>query len=322
MKDYDQLTIEQRYQIDILLKAGKAQKEIAVLLNVSPSTISRELRRNGGKRGYRPKQAQNKADNRRRSAGKAIKMTPEIIEMIEAKIRIEWSPEQISGWLGVEHGIGISHERIYQHIEADQKQGGDLVKYLRFNGKKRKRRNLNKDKRGQIKNRVCIDQRPVIVDEKTRIGDWEIDLVIGKDHQGALLTVVDRCSKYTLIKKLDGKGAEGVNQALISLLAPYDSVSHTITSDNGKEFALHEQVAQALGIDFYFAHPYHSWERGLNENTNGLIRQYFPKSTNLKDITDEQVVQVMDRLNNRPRKMLCYQTPHHVFFEQIIARVA
>jgi IS30 family transposase len=321
LKDYNQLTQATRYQIEILKKAGKNQKDIAVLVNVSPSTICRELRRNTGKRGYRPKQAQAKVDNRRKQAAKPLKMTSVAIGLVDSKIVVEWSPEQISGWLKQEQGIAISHERIYQHIWADKLAGGTLYRHLRHSGKKRKQYG-SKDKRGQIRNRISIDDRPAIVSEKTRLGDWEIDTVIGKNHQGALVTIVDRVSKLTLIKKVASKHAEVVTEATITLLRPYLDKTLTITADNGKEFAGHERIKAALNADVYFAHPYSSWERGLNENTNGLIRQYFTKGSSFENITDKDVDEVMDKLNHRPRKTLNYKTPHAVFFAETLLKAA
>jgi IS30 family transposase len=316
MGDYKQLDQAQRYQIEILKKAGKNQKEIAELLGVSASTICRELKRNKGKKGYRPKQAQIKADKRRQQAAKALKMTATVIIIIEGMIVLDWSPEQISGVLKERHGIAISHERIYQHIWTDKLHGGTLYKHLRQSGKKRKKRYGSKDKRGQIRNRINIDDRPAIVTEKTRIGDWEIDTVIGKDHKGALVTIVDRVSKFTLIKIVASKHAEVVTAATISLLKPYTDKTFTVTADNGKEFAGHEKITEALGADVYFAHPYCSWERGLNENTNGLIRQYFTKGSSFENITDADVEVVMNKLNHRPRKTLNFKTPHAVFMQQ------
>ena len=283
MRNYKQLNQGQRYQIEILLKAGHTQKEIAQQLNVSSATISREIKRNKGKRGYRPKQAQIKADKRRSKAAKALKMTDDVIRLVEEKLMLDWSPEQISGWLKMEKGIAISHERIYQHVWSDKRYGGKLYIHLRQAHKKRKKQYGSKDKRGQIRNRVSIDERPALVEEKTRIGDWEIDTVIGQNHQGALVTIVDRVSKFTLIKKVDSKHAEVVTEATIILLQPYIDKTLTITADNGKEFAGHEKTKEQLNAEVYFAHPYHSWERGLNENTNGLIRQYFlPKGAVLR----------------------------------------
>ena len=322
MSNYKQLNQAQRYQIEILMKAGNNQKEIAELLGVSESTISRELKRNQGKKGYRPKQAQIKADKRKKQAVKALKMTPALIVLIEARIRLDWSPEQVSGQLKDELGILISHERIYQHIWADKRHGGTLYTHLRQCHKKRKKKYGSKDKRGQIRNRVSIDERPAIVAEKTRIGDWEIDTVIGQNHQGALVTIVDRVSKFTLIKKVDSKHAEVVTAATISLLQPYLDKTLTITADNGKEFAGHETIKEQLSANVYFAHPYCSWERGLNENTNGLIRQYFTKGSSFESITDDQVEAVMNKLNHRPRKTLKFKTPHTVFFADTLQQAA
>jgi transposase, IS30 family len=321
LKNYNQLNQIQRYQIEILKKAGNNQKGIAILLGVAASTISRELKRNKGKKGYRPKQAQIKADCRRQQVIQSLKMTLTLISLIEAMILRDWSPEQISGTLKEEQGIAISHERIYQHIWTDKLNGGVLYRHLRHSGKKRKQYG-SKDKRGQIRNRTSIDDRPMIVSEKTRLGDWEIDTVIGKNHQGALVTIVDRVSKLTLIKKVASKHADVVTEATITLLRPYLDKALTITADNGKEFAGHEKIKAALNADVYFAHPYSSWERGLNENTNGLVRQYFTKGSSFENITDKDVDEVMEKLNHRPRKTLNYKTPHSVFFAETLPKAA
>ena len=236
-------------------------------------------------------------------------MTPEVITLIELKIREDWSPEQISGWLKLEKLETISHERIYQHIWADKRNGGDLYLHLRRQGKKYQKRRNGKTSRGQIKNRVSIDKRPAVVEQKTRVGDWEIDTVIGKGHKGALVTLVERKTSFTLAARVETKQADVVTAATIELLKPYKGRTHTITADNGKEFALHEEIAKTLATDFYFAHPYHSWERGANENTNGLLRQYFPKDTNFLDVSDHEVCAAVSRLNTRPRKKLGYKTP-------------
>ena len=314
MSLYTQLTQGQRYQIYAFLKAGFTQSAIASEINVHKSTICRELQRNRGLKGYRPKQAHVKATNRRQGAAKFVKLTPQIIPLVNSLIRQDFSPEQVSGTLKRNHGLMISHETIYRHLLADKANGGTLYKHLRRSNRKRKKRYGSRNIRGQIPGRVSIDLRPTIVDTKERIGDWEIDTVIGKNHKGALLTIVERKSKYTLIQRLSYKRSRLVADATINLLAPYQDKVFTITSDNGKEFADHQQVSKRLTAKIYFAHPYHSWERGLNENTNGLIRQYFPKNTDFKSITVESVRNVMNRLNNRPRKTLDYATPNEVFF--------
>ena len=311
MRTYKQLTQEQRYYIFQLNKKDFTQDEIAQEVGVNKSTISRELKRNTGQRGYHPKQAQKKATERRKLASKAIKMTDDMIELIDKKLsEHQWSPEQISGWLLKEKTVAISHERIYQHIWDNKRQGGDLYQYLRCQGKKYQPRGSNgKRSRGQIINRVSIDDRPKIVDDKRRVGDWEIDTVIGKGHSGALVTIVERKTLYTLVARVNGKRADWVTQATIQLLEPFKDRLHSITADNGKEFAYHELISKKLDTAFYFAHPYSSWERGTNENTNGLIRQYFPKKTDFKTVTDEEVYNVMEKLNNRPRKTLGFRTP-------------
>ena len=277
MKEYNQITKEERYQIQAELKAGFSVPEIANGLGRDKSSVYREINRNIGLRGYRPEQANEKALTRRKEAAKAVKMTAAFVMKIEELIRLEWSPEQISGRRLKEHNECISHERIYQHIWADKQKGGDLYTYLRRQGKKYDKRRNGKSTRGQIKNQVSIDDRPEIVDNKTRVGDWEIDTVIGKNHKGAIVTIVERKTLFTVAALVDSKQADVVTDATINLLTPLIGRVHTITADNGKEFSWHENFAEALNTKVYFAHPYSSWERGLNENTNGLLRQYFPK---------------------------------------------
>lgn len=210
----------------------------------------------------------------------------------------------------------ISHETIYRFIYANKARGGSLYKHLHHKNKKYHKRSHTYQKRGIIKDRRMINTRPKIVEKKRRIGDLEIDTVIGKDRIGALITVVDRKSKFTLIKHVPSKHAEVVTSALIEMLIPIKLVLKTITSDNGKEFAYHKQVSEVLETDFYFANPYHSWERGLNEHTNGLIRQYLPKKTDFTHISKEEIVTIQDKVNHRPRKVLGFRTPYEVFFEK------
>lgn len=318
---YTQLTSGQRYQIAALQEAKISKKEIASIIGVHRSTITRELQRNTGLKGYRPKQAQNKSDKRRQNAEKAITFLDDLADLVTIKLRQDWSPEQISGWLKKEALPTVSHERIYQHIWRDKQQGGELYRHCRHSQKPRKKYGSH-DTRGQIKDRISIDERPVIVTQKGRLGDWEIDTVIGQHHQGALVTIVERKSKFTLIKKVSSKHAEIVTQATITLLQPYLDKTFTITADNGKEFANHTEISKQLDATVYFAHPYSSWERGLNENTNGLIRQYFTKGSSFETITDEQVDDVMIKLNNRPRKTLNFKTPHEVFFDETHQKAA
>lgn len=312
MKSYQQLTQDLRYQIYAFLKAGFSPSSIARQLGVDKSTIARELKRNRGQRGYRPKQAQQLAENRR-ATDNALRISTETWQQIETLLQQDWSPEQISGTLKAQGQSSPSHERIYQHVYADKRQGGDLYQHLRCQ-KKRRKRYGKYDRRGQLRNRKSIDQRPAIVADKARLGDWEADTIIGKRHQQAIVSLVERQSKLTRLAKVERNTEEAVKQAIVKMLTPLADRVHTITSDNGREFAAHEAIAEALEADFYFAHPYHSWERGLNENTNGLVRQYFAKGSDFTTITDEQVQAVAERLNERPRKTLGYQTPNHVFF--------
>lgn len=312
MKNYTQLNEENRFEIHGLKKAALSLRKIAQEIGKNPSTISRELKRNEGNRGYRPKQAQEKATDRKKYAKKFRKMNAKLIEKIEAMLHQDWSPEQISGVLAKE-GVLISTERIYQHVWADKKAGGKLFIHLRHGLKNKKRKRGSKDKRGQIKNKVSIHDRPEIVNQKLRIGDLEIDLVVGKDHKGFILTVVDRVSKYLKAAYVEHKDASSILRAVIKLLNPLKAVMHTITSDNGKEFANHETIAKELGIKFYFADAYSAWQRGLNENTNGLLRQYFPKKSCFTSIDFEHLEAVQKKLNDRPRKSLNFLSPFQVF---------
>lgn len=318
MKDYKQLTREQRYQISGLKKAGLNQSQIADELVVHKSTISREFRRNKGRRGWHPKQAQELRDERRKNCANAQRHSLLEWTEVERLIRQDMSPEQASQRLALEGGLQISHESIYLHIYADKRRGGDLWRHLRCQKPRRKRYASGQERRGTIKNRVGIDERPVIVEQKSRIGDWEGDTVIGKNHRGALVTLAERKSRYILAAQVPGKQASGVTAAVTRLLRPHKGKCYTMTFDNGKEFAEHETIAAELDADVYFAHPYHSWERGLNENSNGLLRQYFPKGMELVEVTQEQVQWAVDRLNHRPRKVLGFRTPFEVFFGKTV----
>jgi IS30 family transposase len=312
MRTYTQLTHEQRYQIYVLLKAGHNQTEIAYFVRVHKSTISRELRRNRGMKGYRPKQAHELALSRRNKAKQLIDASA--WAWIEKLIRFDLSPEQVSDWLKDNVGLQISHEWIYQYILRDKYAGGDLHRHLRCQ-KKRRKRYGSYDRRGKLKNRVSIDERPAIVDTRQRLGDWEVDTIIGKGHCHAIVSLVERKSRLALLRKVERKTAQTVADAVIELLKSLPVRTHTITADNGKEFADHERIAHDLRTNVYFAHPYSSWERGSNENMNGLIRQYFPKKRSFITITQQEIEFVMNRLNNRPRKCLGFKTPNEVFFK-------
>ena len=316
MRTYTQLTREQRYQLSALLKMGHSQTEIAEVIGMHKSTISRELGRNRGQRGYRPKQAHNMAKERRKKPAPRIQV--ETWELIESKLRDDWSPEQISGRLKRDKDIQVSHESIYLYILADKRAGGDLHKHLRCQNKRRKRYG-SYDRRGKLPNRVSIDERPGIVDRRQRIGDWEVDTIIGKGHYQAIVTLTERKSRFALLRKVDRRKAELVGEAVIDLLQPVADRAHTITADNGKEFSEHERIAKELDIDFFFAHPYAAWERGANENMNGLVRQYIPKKRDFASVTDDELFQIINKLNHRPRKCLDFKTPFEVFFKQPVA---
>jgi IS30 family transposase len=243
------------------------------------------------------------------------KMTPALIGLVKTKLcREEWSPQQISSWLAMSCGVGLSHESIYRHIWADKRAGGTLFVHLRRTGRAYNKRGGKLTGRGIIPGRIDIDQRPAIVDQRIRIGDWEADTITGAGRKGAILSLVERTSRYTLLHKLEAAQAEPTTRAIIARLRPHRARVHTITADNGKEFAFHARIATRLGAGFYFAKPYHAWERGLNENTNGLVRQYFPKGTSLARVTPAAVARVQNKLNSRPRKVLGYKTPNEVFF--------
>jgi IS30 family transposase len=312
--NYTQLTREQRYQIYALMKAGHNQSRIAAVIDCHKSTISRELRRNRGLKGYRPYQADELAYDRQCAAYRS-RIAWETWQQVEQLLRQEWSPEQIAGRLKLEKQPTVSHECIYLYVYADKRRGGTLHSHLRSQKKQRKRYS-GYLRRGQIPNRTSIDKRPKIVASKGRFGDWEADTIVGARHKGGILSVVERKSKLTRLRKLATKGAVEMKDNTIELLAPLAAKVHTITVDNGKEFCEHELMAKGLQARIYFAHPYASWERGLNENTNGLVRQYFPKKYDFARFNDADLQRVEDLLNNRPRKTLGYRTPNEVFFKQ------
>ena len=298
------------------MRSGKSISSIANQLGRDKSTLYREIRRNSGLRGYRPHQAHEKAFYRLKNSHRHIKITQKVIGKIEKFLIRHWSPEQICGYLR-ERGLFISHEIIYQHILKDKKSGGHLYKFLRCQRKGKKRYGTRRfDKRGQIQNRVSIDKRPKIVDKKIRIGDLEGDLMIGGNHRGALVTLVDRCSKKTRIVKIESKRSEAVFHAISKALKA--EIVRTMTLDNGKEFSCHEKISENTGCKVYFAHPYSSYERGLNENTNGLIRQYFPKKTDFRQITQKEVKRVELLLNNRPRKTLGFLSPNEFHRQKMV----
>ena len=314
---YTQLTLTKRYHISTLIKEGYNQREIANEIGVHPSTICREFQRfkKTNKTTYHPESLQIEAKKNHIQKPKRSAMTNIIEKYVRQSLKKDWSPEQLVGRMKIDINQTISHETIYQFIYANKAHGGLLYKHLRHKNKRYHKRANEYQRRGIIRNRISIDERPTIVDAKVRIGDWEIDTVIGKDHKGALVTLVDRKSKFALIKRVESKHADVVTEATIELLQPLKKFIHTITADNGKEFAYHQIIAKALDTKFYFCNPYSSWQRGLNEHTNGLIRQYIPKKSEFENISKEEIVTIQNKLNHRPRKSLGFKTPFEVFMK-------
>lgn len=311
---YTHLTQEERYQIHALRRQNISLARIAADLQRDRSTISRELKRNATPGGYKPAAAHKKARALQCQRRNARQFTAQQWSHVDAYLRMHLSPQQCSGRLKLEKALHISPECIYQHAYQDKANGGDLVSYLRCQKVRRKRYASGQERRGVLKNRIGIEQRPAVVEARSRMGDWEGDTVIGKGHQGVLVTLVERKSRYTLACQLDSRHSTKVTQAIIALLRPHRKDCKTLTFDNGKEFAEHEFIAKCLKAKVYFAHPYCSWERGLNENHNGLLRQFFPKATNLLKVSQDEVNDAVYRLNHRPRKCLGYRTPHEVFY--------
>lgn len=313
------LTQEQRYTIERLKQNNFKQIEIAKIIGKSRSVICRELKRNCDKRSgqYRADLAQRKCAERHKQKNKNSFFNQEVEQYVRSLIQEDYSPEQIIG-LSKKNGVKcVSHERIYQYVWKEKKEGGMLYKHLRNQGKRYRKRGAKKDKRGMIPNRRDIDLRPKIVEDKSRFGDLEIDLIIGKNHKQAILTINDRATGVLKMGKLKSKNAKEVSEKAYELLREWKPMIKTITADNGKEFAKHEEISQKLNVDFFFAKPYHSWERGANENLNGLVRQYFPKGYDFNLITDQEIKRIENKINNRPRKRFGYLTPNQVYLQLI-----
>jgi len=319
---YQHFTQAERYEMYEKRTEKIPVAVIAALLEKKTSSVYREIKRNRGQRGYRPKQADAKAKARQASKPRPVRFTDAIRTQVEQWLRQDYSSEQIVGRANHEGIAMVWHERIYQHIWADKGRGGTLFEHLRHVPKKYRKRYGSNQERGQIPNSVSIDERAAEVESREDLGHWEIDTVIGKNHEGAIVSIVERKSRFTVIGKLLGKHAEPCAHKVIELLQPLADKVKSITADNGKEFAQFEQIADTLKALFFFAHPYHAWERGTNENTNGLIRQYFPKTMSFDLLTQEECQAVMDNLNNRPRKILGFRTPSEVFFSKNLQRFA
>lgn len=293
--NYKHLSQIERYQIASLMKAQHSITQVAILIGRHKSRISRELRRNAGSRDYRPKQACELATERAEQSCNACTVAPWVKkEQASALLRLQWSPAS---------RLPVSHEMPCQHVYADKAQGGTLWKNLRRQKQNRKRHASERDRRGQISNRRPLGERPAHVEGRKQVGHWECDTVNGANHKQAIVTVVERKSGYAVMAKVSNKTVDLVSQAVIK----------TLTYDNGKEFCGHALIDEALKSTGYFARRLASWERGSNENFNGLLRQYEPKKRPMKNINDEEIKIIENRLNNRTRKRLRFRTPAKVF---------
>jgi IS30 family transposase len=316
---YKHLSREKRYQIYSLLKAKQPISEIARLLGRNRSTISRELIRGLGLRGYRAEQACAKASERAQRIRNALRVDPKVWADVNFYLGIQWSPEQIAG------KVAVSHESVYLNVYANKATGGDLHPLAQPKAPaqtpRRKRHLCGRDRRGQIPNRRPISERPRHIEDRKQVGHWEGDTVISAAHKQAIVTLVERESGFAVLAKVLNKSADLVGRAIEAKLKPLNSRVKTLTVDNGKEFADHQAIDQSLGILTYFADPYCSWQRGSNENFNGLLRQYIPKKRRMETFTDEDVSMIENRLNHRARKRLGFKTPHEVFHASL-TRVA
>ena len=304
------LSYEQIYTLEVLLKTNKSKAEIASILSVDKSVIYRELKRNSdGRSGkYKALLAQRKYENRLVIKPKKVRVTPEIKTRLFSLIRADYRPEQVVGFLKKNKEETVSHETIYRLIWDDKKRKGNLYKHLRRRGRRYRKRGNSKDSRGKIIGRVGIENHPKKAEKREVFGHFEVDTIIGKDHKGAIITLNERASGMLWMKKVESKDAEIVKEKLTEILDEIRPYLKSITGDNGKEFAGHQYITDEY-CDFFFTNPYSLWERGSNENLNGLIRQYIPKKSNFDDYTDEEIKTIQDKLNNRPRKRYNYETP-------------
>jgi IS30 family transposase len=310
------ITKEQRYQIEAYLRCKKSIEFIANSLEVHKSSIYREIKRNSTKTGkYNAAYADGLANEKKERFKRARKFDPGIERQVKKYIEQEqWSPEQITGYCKENNITMVSHERIYQYVRVNKSNGGKLYLHLRHKLKHRKR--PVGGKHPPIKDRVSIDERPDVINNKERFGDWEIDTIVGKENRGAILTIAERTTGFFMMKKLPfGKDAKKLIDILTLMLLPYKEHVHSITADNGTEFAEHKQIAKKLNTKVYFTHPYSSWEKGLIEYTNKLIRQYIPKKSNFNNFNDQTIMEIQRKINRRPRKKLEFKTPTQIFFK-------
>ncbi len=313
---YKQLTREQRYTLDLLLKKKVKKIKIAELLSVSPSTIMREIRRNSGKRGYLYLLAQEMAGERKERLPGNRSIKKDLWLRVDEMLREDWSPMQIKGVLAKE-GISISHQSIYTHIENDKRSGGDLYVHCRHKLKHRKRPVGVAASCRNIPDRVSISERPAEADG-SRFGDWELDTIVGKDNKGAIVTLTERKTNFILMERLKhGKNAIEAAKVIVRLLFPYRNHVKSITTDNGPEFSAHKFVSEKINTPVFFADPYASWQKGAIENANKLIRQYIPKGADFDDFSDVFIKSVQYKLNRRPREKLNFLPPSLVFFNAL-----
>jgi len=322
---YSHFSINERNTLQSMQDKGANIARIAEKLNKHPSSIYRELNRNTGKTHYCCLEADKKAVTRRSNSTSFSKRgNLKLMATVKRLFNEDLSPEQIAGRIRLERpnqkDWHISHETIYQSIYDRIKSGEDLRLHLRHGHQKRRKRLSRKDKRGIIPGRVFIDKRPAVVELKKRLGDWEGDTIEGAHKKGYVGTYVDRSSKYLLGYPLSKKTAKDNRRKAVAVFRkiPKNAIK-TITVDNGKEFAEHVKLAKGTGAKVFFAHPYHSCERGLNEHTNGLLRQYLPKNRSLENLTKKELAKIIKKINNRPRKSLGYRTPREVFFKLPLA---
>ena len=318
MIKYTQLTVRERYTIEILIQEGYSLTGIAERIGRHKSTISRENKRNSIKNIYYAETAEKLMIERHKRAA-VTKFTELSKDKIEEKLQLGWTPEQISAYLKNEDIVSVSHELIYQYIDKDRKLGGRLYMYLPHRGNKYKKRNLKSRKIWKtVAKRHSISERPAKDILKTEVGHWEGDTVESKGHRGGIATFVDIKSKFTIIRKVRDKTSLEMTNAIIRGFKYSSGLLKTLTVDNGNEFAGHVKISKELKTEVYFATPYSPWERGLNENTNGLIRRIYPKGTDFTKISERELIKVQNLLNERPRKTLNFQTPKEVFLKGVL----
>ena len=313
---YHQITSAERYRLSALRRQGLGNPQIARALCRHRSTIWREVRRNAHPTDghYKVEKAIERASGRRRRARSHPRFRPGQLHRVWRLLRRRWSPEQIAGHLGSSGSLQISHETIYRHIWRDLRRGGDLHRFLRCAIKRRRKRYGTYERRGRLAGKRMIQERPHQVDQRRQLGHWEIDTVLGKYSKHCIVSLVERKSGYLQIGKLSARNKEQTTGRTIELIRRHPDLFRTITADNGTEFHGYAQIEQATGVPFYFANPHHAWERGTNENTNGLIRQYLPKGMNMANLTQRQCDEIAKCLNTRPRKRHAYKTPNQILF--------